>query len=93
MKQAFYWIEHLFWEIGWAFIALLKGNVSGAAEMFFWIKIHLTYSGKCSCEKTSFLAEVKVKCIAIVGLLVVLGVLLLLSFAGYIITYVILINI
>jgi hypothetical protein len=40
------WTEHLFWEIGWMSIQFFKGNIDGAIEMTYWIRIHLTYSGK-----------------------------------------------
>lgn len=68
------WIEHLFWEIGWMAIQLLKGNIDGAIEMTYWIRIHLSFSGKCvGKSKLSFKQQVKNKCVAVFGLLITVG--------------------
>jgi hypothetical protein len=72
MIEKYHWAEHLCWEIGWAFISLLRGNFSGAREMLFWIKIHLQCSGKKIHEKQSSLVVLRQKAVAIVGLLVLL---------------------
>ena len=68
MKEVFHWTEHLFWEIGWAFLSLLRGNVSEAVEMLYWIRVHLTYHGEYIPVKKLFLTEIKIKCTAIIGL-------------------------
>ena len=74
IASIFDWFEHLFWEIGWMSIQLLKGNIDGAIEMTYWIRIHLTYSGKCvGKSKLSFKQQVKNKCVAVFGLLITVG--------------------
>lgn len=70
------WIEHLFWEIGWMVIQLLKGNIDGAIEITYWIRIHLSFSGKCvGKSKLSFKQQVKNKCVAGFGIMVTVGLL------------------
>ena len=74
IASIFDWFEHLLWEVGWMSIQLLKGNIDGAIEMTYWIRIHLTYSGKCvSKSKLSFKQQVKNKCVAVFGLLITVG--------------------
>ena len=80
MKEAFHWIEHLFWEIGWAFISLLKGNVSGAIEMLYWIKIHVTYQGERIPVRLTLAESIKMRCIAIIGLSLVVFVCILIGY-------------
>ena len=70
------WFEHLFWEIGWMVIQLLKWNIDGVIEMTYWIRIHLSFSGKCMRKsKLSFKQQVKNKCVAGFGLLITIGLL------------------
>jgi len=74
IASIFDWFEHLLWEVGWMSIQLLKGNIDGAIEMTYWIRIHLTYSGKCvSKSKLSFKQQVKNKCVEMVGALAIFG--------------------
>lgn len=74
ISSKFGWIEHLFWEIGWMSIQLLKGNIDGAIEMTYWIRIHLSFSSKCvGKSKLSFKQQVKNKCVAVFGLLITVG--------------------
>lgn len=64
-------MRHLLWCIGWMTILLLKSDVNGAIETIYWIKIHLSFKGKCvGRRKLSFKQKVKNKCIEILGFLI-----------------------
>jgi hypothetical protein len=43
MKDYF---KHLFWLIKQMILLFLKGDISGSAEAFFWIKMHSKYESK-----------------------------------------------
>ena len=79
MKEVFHWTEHLFWEIGWAFLSLLRGNVSEAVEMLYCIKVHLLYPGRSVSQKQPFFVIFKQKCTAIIGLLTIVCLCFLIS--------------
>lgn len=85
IASMFDWTEHLFWEIGWMIIQFCKGNIEGAIEMTYWIRIHLAYSGKCvSKSKLSFKQHFQNKCVELVGIIASFG---LLFIAGKFISY------
>jgi hypothetical protein len=72
------WFEYLCWNIGWMIIQFFKGNINGAIEMTYWIRIHITYRGKCvSKPKLPLIQIIKNKCIETVGLITILGILFL----------------
>ena len=74
IASIFDWFEHLLWEVGWMIIQFCKGNIEGAIEMTYWIRIHLTYSGKCvSKSKLSLKQWVQNKCVEMVGALAIFG--------------------
>lgn len=62
------WIEHSLYLIGWTVIELIRFNFNGVIEMIYWIRIHLTYSGKCiSQAKLSFVQSLKNTCVELLG--------------------------
>jgi hypothetical protein len=70
----FNWLELLFWEIGQMTIQFLIGNVKGAIEMIYWIKIHFLYRGECVKESNlPVVLIIKNKCIEIIGVIIVFG--------------------
>ena len=73
------WIEQLFWEVGWVVIALFKGNIQGAHEMLYWIRVHLLYPGRSVSQKQTPFIIFKQKMLAIIGLLTIVCLCLLIS--------------
>ena len=69
--EAIRWMEHLFWEVGWVVISLLKGNIQGAHEMLYWIRVHLLYPGKSVSQKQPLFIIFNQKILAIIGLLTI----------------------
>ena len=69
--EAIRWFEHLCWEVGWVVIALFKGNIHGAHEMLYWIRVHLLYPGRSVSQKQPPFIIFKQKTLAIIGLLTI----------------------
>ena len=75
-NNIFDWFEYLFFGIGLMTIQFIKGNIDGAVEITYWVRIHLSYRGKCvGKSKLSFIHIVKNKLIELLGIIVILSVL------------------
>jgi hypothetical protein len=74
------WTEHLFWELGWMYLAFLKGNFDGGVEMYYWIIVHLTYKGECTGKiKIPFWQIVKNKLVVLIGIVITFGLLFIIG--------------
>ncbi len=55
MKDKFFWLEILIYNIGFALFCLFKFDFKGIVEVYYWSRIHIEYKGKfISYGKLSF---------------------------------------